>query len=66
MIYSGSFVMSNKHNFDNHKTNIDIFSSSSDLGSKLQERVLRTKKILEDDNIVVNLATYETNQLVIQ
>lgn len=41
--------MSNKHNFDNHKTNIDIFSSSSDFG------VLRAKKILEDDNVIVNI-----------
>lgn len=62
MIYSGSFIMSNKHNFDNHKTNIDIFSSSSDFGSKLQERVLRTKKILEDNTtLLLTFEIYEIN-----
>lgn len=56
MIYSGSFIMSNKHNFDNHKINIDIFSSSSDFG------VLRAKKILEDDTtLLLTFEIYEIN-----
>lgn len=39
----------------NQKISIGIFSSSSDIGSKLQERVWRAKKILEDNNLIVNL-----------
>lgn len=62
MIYSGSFIMSNKHNFDNHKTNIGIFSSSSNLDSKLQSYVLRAKKILEDDTtLLLTFEIYEIN-----
>lgn len=39
------------------KNNIGIFSSSSDLGSKLKERVIRTKKIFEERGFHINLGS---------
>lgn len=40
---------------NNKKIKLSVFSASSDLGSKLNERVIRTKKILEDNGFSVRL-----------
>lgn len=52
---SNNNIEKNKIVASDQKISIGIFSSSSDIGSKLQERVWRAKKILEDNNLIVNL-----------